>query len=88
MTVLAITDDYFVEFDCGIFTVSRYTDGHCLMIRAKGVAGDFRDAMKKKGADHAITLFKNIAIATGAQWEPLYKPDMMPRTMEEARLDT
>jgi len=79
MAVLAMTDDHFVEFDCGIFTISRYTDGHCLAIKAKGVAGDFRHAVKKKGVDHAIVLFTSIAIATGADWEPLYKPHRMPR---------
>jgi hypothetical protein len=80
MTILAITEDYLVEYESGLLTISRYTDGYCLGFSGRRVAGEFRDCLKTHTADKVIETY--IKIARGAQWEPMYKPHRMPRKSE------
>ena len=82
MTILASTENHLVEFEAGLFTIARRTDGHCLAIhkgQVPGVAGNFNSAKRKSrdGVDGAIKRFLRISVALGAEWEPLYKPEKM-----------
>ena len=82
MTILAKTENHLVEYEAGILTIARRSDGHCLDVRKGdgGIAapsGDFRHMCKRVGKDAATRRFMNIALAIGCKWEPLYKARAM-----------
>ncbi|MBN8557862.1 MAG: hypothetical protein J0L74_09360 [Burkholderiales bacterium] len=77
MTILAATTEHLVEFEAGILTIARYSDGHCLTLKATGIAGQFRDCIRTHGAERATATF--IRICRNQDWAPLYKPACMPR---------
>ena len=77
MTILAKTDEHLVEFECGVLTIARYSDGHCLGLRGKGIAGQFRECLKTHSPKRVVATF--IRMCHGQEWQPLYKPARMPR---------
>jgi hypothetical protein len=85
MTVLAITDAYLVEFESGQLTIARYSDGHCLAIEGKGIAGQFRACLRTHEPARVVETFISIAnrikgpSGKPGEWQPLYKPERMPR---------
>lgn len=76
MTVLANTQDYYVEFEAGFLSITRRTDGHCLGMKGKGIAGQFRACLKTHSPERVVQTF--IRMARNVQWEPLYKPHRIP----------
>ena len=77
MTVLAKTADHLVEFENGMLTIARYSDGHCVGLTGKGIAGQFRDCLKTHTPERVVEVF--LKIVPNAMWQPLYHPDKMPR---------
>lgn len=77
MTVLAQTEDHLAEFEFGALTISRYTDGHCIALAGKGIAGQFRKCLKTHAPERVIKTF--LRIDPKAEWQPLYNPSEMPR---------
>jgi hypothetical protein len=77
MTVLAQTEDYLVEFEDGLLTIARYSDGHCKATDYRGCAGDFRRDLNVAGPEKALRTWVN-GIMYRCQWRPLYKPTRMP----------
>ena len=77
MTIITTTPEYLVEFEAGILTIARYSDGHCIALKGHGLSGQFREALKKHGKDRTIRTY--LKIDPKATWQPLYKPDRMPR---------
>jgi len=76
MTILAMTDDYLVEYESGILTISRYSDGYCKACKGKRVAGDFRDCLKTHSVEKVIDVY--LKMIAKFPWQPLYKPSRMP----------
>ncbi|HLP66751.1 MAG TPA: hypothetical protein VK181_04455 [Rhizobium sp.] len=82
MTILAITSAHLVEFEAGILTIARYSDGACVTLQGKGIASQFRDCVHTHGEERATATFLRIA---GSQpWMPLYKPHRMPRDRKDS----
>lgn len=81
MTILTITQDHLVEFEAGILTIARYSDGHCVALKGKGIAGQFRACLKTHEPVRVVQTFLRIAERKQA-WQPLYKPERMPRSIE------
>lgn len=81
MTVLAQTESHLVEFEFGVLTIARYSDGHCLMLKGRGIAGHFRDCLKTHSPQRVTETF--IRMCRGQEWQPLYKPHRMPRELEK-----
>lgn len=79
MTILASTDDHLAEFEAGVLTIARYSDGHCKTMKARGIAGEFRRCLKTHTPERVIATYLRLADQAGCKWEPLYKPDYMPR---------
>jgi hypothetical protein len=77
MTTLAENNDYLVEFEAGYLTISRFEDGHCKGWNKRGIAGEFRDCLKRKGVDWTINFY--LHLMRKGEWEGLYKPERMPR---------
>lgn len=77
MTTLTKTTDYLVEFEAGMLTISRYSDGHCLAMTGKRIAGDFRDCLKTHSLERCVDTF--IRLSPSKTWQPMYKPQYMPR---------
>lgn len=77
MTILAKTPDYLVEFEANMLTIARYSDGHCIALQGKGIAGEFKACLKTSPVERVIEVF--IKMVSGAAWQPLYKPARMPR---------
>lgn len=75
MTVLAQTPEYLVEFESGMFSISRFSDGHAIGLVSKGIAGEFRSCVKSHGAERATATYLRIAEGIKAQWRPCYKPE-------------
>lgn len=46
MTILARTDDYCAEYESGLLTIVRRTDGAFKAFSGRRVAGEFRDCLK------------------------------------------
>jgi hypothetical protein len=81
MTVLASNDDYLVEYECGLLTIARRTDGHCKSISqrdVRGISGLFKERVRRDGVDKAIASFLRVSTALQYDWSPLYKPHRMP----------
>lgn len=77
MTILAKTADHLVEFENGVLTIARYSDGHCVGLTGRGIAGQFRDCLKTHAPERVVETF--LRIVRNQMWQPLYKPHMMPR---------
>lgn len=75
MTILASTPDYLVEFEAGMLTIARRVDGHCVAMRGRGIAGDFRDCLKTHSPERVIQTY--LRICPRPVWSPLYVPDRM-----------
>lgn len=75
MTILANTAEYLVEFEARILTIARRTDGHCVALSGRGIAGDFRDCLKTHSPERVIETY--LRLCRGIPWEPLYKPERM-----------
>jgi hypothetical protein len=75
MTVLAKTTDYLVEYESNMLTIARYSDGHCLALTGRGIAGEFRACLKTHAPDRVIQTF--MRMIPDATWRPLYKPERM-----------
>jgi len=82
MTILAITADHLVEFEAGFLTIARYSDGYCKGAKAKGIAGQFRDCLKTHTPERTVECF--LRMMRKFEWEPLYKPHCMPRSLSDA----
>jgi hypothetical protein len=82
VTILAQTSEYLVEYESGMLTIARYSDGHCLAFTGKRVAGEFRDCLRTHPPERVVATY--IRIARGATWQPLYKPECMPREEVQA----
>jgi hypothetical protein len=65
------------EFEAGILTISRYSDGHCKGMRGRGIAGEFRACLKTHSPKRVIEVY--LMMARKQPWQPLYKPGWMPR---------
>jgi len=74
MTILASTRDHLVEYEAGMLTIARRTDGNCIALQGRGIAGQFRACLKTHSAERTIQTF----ISLGATWRPLYKPRCVP----------
>lgn len=74
MTILASTADHLVEFEAGILTIARRTDGYCLAMKGKRIAGDFRDCLKTHAPERVIQTYMRLAQQAKIDWTPLYKP--------------
>jgi hypothetical protein len=77
VTILAKTQDHLVEFESGMLTIARYTDGHCIGLAGKGIAGQFRECLKTHTPERVIATF--LRMDPKATWQPLYCPERMPR---------
>lgn len=75
MTVLAKTSEYLVEFESGMLSIARFSDGNAIGLRSKGLSGEFRSCVKTHGAERAIATYLRIAESIKAQWRPCYKPE-------------
>jgi len=82
MTVLAKTADYLAEFESGMLSIARRSDGHCVAMRAPRLSADFRACIKAHGADRTIATYIKIGERLGG-WKPLYKASAMPRLLGE-----
>lgn len=60
MTILAKTADHLAEFECGILTIARYSDGHAIALKGRGIAGQFRDCLKTATPEKVISTFIRI----------------------------
>ncbi|WP_419902091.1 hypothetical protein [Kiloniella sp.] len=78
MTILAETQDYLVEYETGLLTIARYSDGHCIGFKGRRVAGEFRDCLKTHSPERVVETFIKAA-GPNPKWGPLYKPHKMPR---------
>lgn len=81
MSILAITPAHLVEFEVGILTIARFSDGACITLKGKGIAGEFRDCIRTHGEERATATF--LGIAGSQPWVPLYKPHRMPRDRKD-----
>jgi hypothetical protein len=75
MTVLASTPEHLVEYEAGILTIARRSDGHCLALRGHGIAAHFRDCLTTHEPARVVAVF--IKLCRGQHWRPLYKPRCM-----------
>lgn len=64
MTVLASTADHLVEFEAGILTITRRSDGHAVSLTGKGIAGHFRDCLKTHTPERVVETWIRLAIST------------------------
>ena len=76
MTILADTPEHLVEFESGLLTIARRTDGHCVALNGRGIAGQFRDCLRTHSPERVVQTF--LRIARGQEWQPLYNPARMP----------
>lgn len=74
MTILAKTAEHIAEFESGILTIARYSDGHCKAGKGRSIAGDFRSCIKSHGAERTIATYLRIL---PGEWATLYKPNRM-----------
>lgn len=81
MTVLARTADHLVEFEAGMLTIARREDGHCLAVRQKGIAGDFRADLATYGTERVVQFW--LRMLSSHEWKPLYKASAMPRLLRD-----
>ena len=75
MTVLANTAEHLVEFEDGILTIARRTDGHAIGLQGKNIAKNFLDCLKTHSPERVIQTF--IRLNGHQEWQPLYKPHKM-----------
>lgn len=63
MTILAKTEAYLVEYEAGFLSIARYSDGKALGLQGKRIAGDFKECLKKEGAERTIATYIRMAEA-------------------------
>ena len=80
MTILTHTAEYLAEYEGGILTISRDTDGHCKALKGRGIAGNFRDCLKTHNHEHVIKIW--LKMMRGQIWQPLYKPHHINEIVE------
>ena len=62
MTILAITPEYLAEYEAGILTIARYSDGKAVSLAGKGIAGEFRACLKTHAPQRVCETFIRIAV--------------------------
>lgn len=62
MTILAITPDYLAEYEAGILTIARYSDGQAVALTGKGIAGEFRACLKTHAPERVCATFVRMAV--------------------------
>jgi len=77
MTILASTDEHLAEFEGGVLTIARRTDGHAVSLRGRGLSQHFRDCLTTHAPQRVVATFLRIA-GPNANWRPLYRPSAMP----------
>jgi len=80
MTILAHTKEYLAEYENGLLTISRDTDGQCKALKGRGIAGSFRECLATHTNDQVIKVF--LKMMRGQIWQPLYKPNHVNRIVE------
>lgn len=63
MTILACTTTHIAEFEDGLLTIARYSDGQALGLTGKGIAGQFRACLKTHSAERTIDCYIRMAQA-------------------------
>lgn len=61
MTILAQTDLHLAEYGSGILTITRHSDGHCIGIEGRAIAGMFRQCVAESGPEKSIATFIRMA---------------------------
>lgn len=78
MTILANTPEYLVEFEAGILTISRRSDGMHVALEGRGIAGQFRECLKTHEPNRVVQTFLRMPRKPVTWLPPLYRPGCMP----------
>ncbi|MTH96565.1 hypothetical protein [Roseibium sp. RKSG952] len=88
MTFLANTNKFVVEFEQRPkphMTITRKSDGLSIMIKAKGLAGMFRDCLKTRSPDKVTETFIRMLYPTPT-WKRFHKEGVIPAPADGERV--